>query len=86
MFDFLQITKIFCTSRLFVYDTRDIYSNPTKGILLRQSFYSRLDLKKKMATILLECQLVLPKSNKGTNPIRYCWHLDFIKLILDPRI
>ncbi|MAP02551.1 MAG: hypothetical protein CMF85_01950 [Candidatus Marinimicrobia bacterium] len=29
----------------FAYDTRDLYDNPRKGILLRQMFYSRFDLK-----------------------------------------
>ena len=29
----------------FAYDTRDLYDNPRKGVLLRQMFFSRFDLK-----------------------------------------
>ena len=32
----------------FVYDTRDLYDNPRKGILLRELFFSRFDLKGKV--------------------------------------
>lgn len=35
----------FAPQGFFHYDTRDIYSNPTKGILIKQAFRGRIDLK-----------------------------------------
>jgi len=37
--------QYFAPQGFFIYDTRDLYSNPTKGILFRQAFISRIDLK-----------------------------------------
>ena len=65
--------KYFAPQGFFVYDTRDIYSNPTKGILFRQSFYSRLDLKKENENNFTWFQSIgfyqnLTKTNKS-NPL-----------------
>ena len=42
--DSLSRYQYFAPQGSFAFDTRDIYSNPTKGILIRQSFYSRIDI------------------------------------------
>jgi len=39
--------KYFAPQGFFIYDTRDIYSNPTKGYLIKQAFSARIDLKGK---------------------------------------
>ena len=39
--------KYFAPQGFFIYDTRDIYSNPTKGFLIKQAFSARIDLKGK---------------------------------------
>ena len=37
--------QYFAPQGSFHYDTRDLYANPTKGILIKQSFRGRVDLK-----------------------------------------
>ena len=39
--------KYFAPQGFFIYDTRDIYANPTKGILIKQAFSSRIDISGK---------------------------------------
>ena len=39
--------KYFAPQGFFIYDTRDIYANPTKGLLIKQAFTARIDLKGK---------------------------------------
>lgn len=39
--------KYFAPQGYFIYDTRDIYANPTRGLLIRQSFSGRIDLEGK---------------------------------------
>ena len=39
--------KYFAPQGYFHYDTRDLYSNPTKGILIKQVFRGRIDLKRR---------------------------------------
>ena len=46
--DSVQINyKYFAPQGFFIYDTRDIYANPTKGILIKQAFSSRIDISGK---------------------------------------
>ena len=39
--------KYFAPQGFFIYDTRDIYANPTKGLLIKQAFTARIDLNGK---------------------------------------
>jgi len=39
--------KYFAPQGFFIYDTRDIYANPTKGLLIKQAFTARIDLQGK---------------------------------------
>jgi len=40
--------QYFAPQGSFAYDTRDLYDNPRKGILIREMFFSRFDLKGKI--------------------------------------
>ena len=37
--------QYFAPQGTFIYDSRDLYANPTKGILLKQAFMGRIDIK-----------------------------------------
>ena len=40
--------QYFAPQGFFIYDTRDLYANPTQGILFRQAFTSRIHFKRKL--------------------------------------